>query len=99
MEVQYRGPLPPPRMLADFEEAHPGTAAQILAMARDEQQHRHRMQRRALWCNVLIALACILGAVFVGYRGQQWVALVLGGSGLVSGVIGLIVRAWFTSHT
>ena len=86
-------------MLADFEEAYPGTAAQILAMARDEQLHRHRMQSRTLWCNLAIALLCILGAVLGAYIGELWAIVILGGSGVFSGLISLVARFWLTAQT
>lgn len=42
---QYRGPLPPPRLLREFEEAVPGSAAKILDNWRDESTHRRQLER------------------------------------------------------
>ncbi len=43
--VDYRGPLPPPSMLNDYNSVLPGLAARIVQMAETEQGHAHRMQR------------------------------------------------------
>lgn len=43
--VDYRGPLPPPAMLNDYNSVLPGLAARIVQMAENEQNHAHRMQR------------------------------------------------------
>lgn len=42
---RFSGPLPPPALLADYEKAVPGLAAQIVSMARQEQDHRHSLDR------------------------------------------------------
>lgn len=42
---QYSGPLPPPRLLREFEEAVPGSAAKILDNWRDESAHRRQLER------------------------------------------------------
>ena len=44
----YRGPLPSPRALREYEAALPGSAERILARAERETSHRHDMQHGAL---------------------------------------------------
>lgn len=41
---RYSGPLPHPGHLRAYEDISPGSAQQIIVMARKEQQHRHTMQ-------------------------------------------------------
>jgi uncharacterized membrane protein len=73
-EAFYEGPMPPPAMLKAFDAVVPGLANQIADMAIEEQKHRHKWERRALWNNIfteagglflgsLIAAVC---AVFAG---------------------------------
>lgn len=40
---EFRGPLPPPFILKQYDEIHPGFAEEIMQMAVNEQGHRHRM--------------------------------------------------------
>lgn len=42
----HSGPLPTPDDLAGYEQALPGAAKTIMAMAEDEQRHRHELNRR-----------------------------------------------------
>ncbi len=39
------GPLPPPEMLAQYEEILPGAAERILSMAERQAEHRQKMER------------------------------------------------------
>lgn len=39
--TSFAGPLPPPSVLADYERAQPGLAADIVTMMKEEQRHRH----------------------------------------------------------
>ncbi len=44
----FLGPIPPPAVLAGYEDVQDGLAARIVTMAEDEQKHRHKCQREAL---------------------------------------------------
>lgn len=44
----YSGPLPLPQHFAQYEEIAPGTAAKLVTMCVEEQQHRHTLQRQAM---------------------------------------------------
>jgi|LGVF01.1.fsa_nt_gb uncharacterized membrane protein len=46
--AEYSGPIPPPNILAGYEEIHPGFADRIIKMAETETAHRHEMEERAL---------------------------------------------------
>lgn len=80
--ASYRGPMPPPAMLEEFERVVPGLARQIAAMALEEQKHRHRWERRALWNDMFmqsggiflgwtIALICAVSAAFLAWAGNN----------------------------
>lgn len=43
--VSFSGPLPPPRMLQEYESVLPGLAERIVARAEKEQAFRHEMSR------------------------------------------------------
>lgn len=44
--AQFSGPLPPPGVLAGYEQAMPGAAERIFRMAENEQNNRHRKDQR-----------------------------------------------------
>ena len=46
--VEYRGPLPPPAVLVKYNEAFPGCAERIVAMAERQATHRQALESRAL---------------------------------------------------
>lgn len=75
-----RGPLPEPSILSDYDKVLPGLADRIVVMAESEKDHRHRMQSRRLELSarrsliglisgLVVALSCIILAVWVTYRG------------------------------
>lgn len=45
---QFQGPIPPPQILAGYEQLLPGAADRILAMAEKETAHRQIMEEKAL---------------------------------------------------
>ncbi|MGN0846958.1 MAG: DUF2335 domain-containing protein [Kiritimatiellia bacterium] len=42
----FNGPIPPPSVLAEYENNFPGFAERILAMAEREAQTRHELERK-----------------------------------------------------
>lgn len=44
----FSGPLPPPQILQQYNDAHPGLADRIVTMAESEQAHRHGVENTAL---------------------------------------------------
>ena len=94
VEAQYRGPLPPPKMLGAFEKEFPGTAKHILEQSVEEQKHRHRIESRALdlaaedtkhtrWVSLSALLAVLAAVVLISIFGTVpaavWSILVLVG--------------------
>lgn len=49
----FQGPLPPPEILIKYNEACPGAAERILAMAEKNQTHRHQLEQRVIPSGIL----------------------------------------------
>jgi len=85
----WSGPLPAPESLIKYNEAAPGAADKIIAMAESEMQHRHELEKKALADNSRLAfvstilgfLSIIVLSVLVGF------AIYQGNSGLAFGAI------------
>ncbi len=85
-EISYVGPIPPPAMLARYNEVLPGAAERILKMAEDQSGHRQYLEkavinsditqaRSGVACGFIVALAFLVAAVWVSLKGQP----ILGG--------------------
>src|SRR5207302_6355051 len=57
----YTGPIPEPQALAAYEQINVGLANRIVTMAEKEQGHRHKIENRRNWAQILITF---LGQVF-----------------------------------
>jgi uncharacterized membrane protein len=68
----WRGPLPPPQVLAEYNKAFPGCAERIFAMAEQQSQHRRtieadviesdiRLRDRGQICAMVLATMVIIG--------------------------------------
>jgi uncharacterized membrane protein len=93
----FSGPIPPPSLLARYNEVVQGGAERILAMAERQSKHRELLesqvvtgnlesQRRGSLYSLIIALTAILGGVFLIYTGK-------GASGLatiITALVGLV---------
>lgn len=65
--AMWKAPIPPPSVLAEYEDVVPGSAAQIMNVFTSEAGHRRRMERwqfgmqgAGLACGVFVVL-CMLG--------------------------------------
>ncbi|MBI5885617.1 MAG: DUF2335 domain-containing protein [Deltaproteobacteria bacterium] len=95
IEQRFSGPLPPPKILEQYERVLLGSAERILKMAEKEQGHRHSIQKQEVdgvfglqrWGQLfgfLIAMvAFIVGGILV-YLGHDWVGGILMGGTVVS---------------
>jgi uncharacterized membrane protein len=72
----FAGPLPPPKILEQYNVAVPGGAERILVMAEKQAVHRQTLERIALTsngrretlgqiCGVVVSLAAIAGGVIL----------------------------------
>jgi uncharacterized membrane protein len=92
----FSGPLPPPDVFKGYDDVVPGSAHEILEMARREQCHRHRMQFLEMlypylgwFAGFVCFLACVIGAVYLAMNNRLIVA------GALLGVPCLGVISWF----
>jgi uncharacterized membrane protein len=51
-EIAFEGPIPPPDMLHRYNQIIPNAAERILAMAENENRHRHDQDNKALEANI-----------------------------------------------
>lgn len=102
--ASYQGPMPPPAMLAAFDNVVPGLAREIADAAHEERRHRHRWERRALWNDIftesgglflgwILALGCACAAAFLAYLGNNIGAGILFGAPLLAMVRTIILRS------
>ncbi len=74
----FSGPLPPPEVLAGFENTQNGSADRVITMAEKEQDHRHTIEKTGLE-----------GAIAKDRRGQNYALIIclvilLGSMGLIA---------------
>lgn len=62
----FSGPLPPPELLAQYNQVLPGAAERIFAMAEAQQSHRHSMEKTIVAANIAAQkLGALLGFFLV----------------------------------
>jgi uncharacterized membrane protein len=86
--AHYSGPLPPPRMLEEYNSVLPGLAERIVNLAENDQRHVHKMDRGYLVLRftgqvaaLLIALAgLVIGGLLIadGHNIEGLTALIIG---------------------
>ena len=101
-EESYSGSLPHPKHFEQFEKALPGSAGRILAMAENEQAHRHNWETRAirfefiysifgLLSGLIVAVALIAAGIWTGITGHTGVAIAFVGASAV-GMVGAFIK-------
>jgi uncharacterized membrane protein len=100
----FSGPIPPPQILAQYDQIVPGAAERILKMAETQEVHRHGIEKKVIDSGIsnsqrgmifgfLIGMTAIVsGAVVAGMNGVAAVAggAVISTGGLVS-LVGVFV--------
>ncbi|WP_404377720.1 DUF2335 domain-containing protein [Vreelandella aquamarina] len=78
--LTYSGPLPPSSEMERYETITPGAADRILAMAEQQQRHRHNQESKENEANARIADSNIRiqDASIKEVRRGQWMGFVLG---------------------
>lgn len=71
--ASYSGPLPPPHMLQEYNDALPDGANRIVNNWETESQHRRTVESRSQILAFLVMLLAISAAVGCAYFGQPWV--------------------------
>lgn len=93
-EEYFSGPLPSPDALFGYNQALPGTADRIIALAEREASHRHAVERQLVNIHgrnstfgivlaFVLGLAAILGGVYAAVHGAD-----IAGAGVVLTAIG-----------
>jgi len=97
----YRGPLPSPAILKEFDSVVPGCAERIIRMAEKQSDHRQFLEKtvivgdskranHGLWVGGVIAVLFLVGAVFLIHEGHDWAGVALGSVDLV-GIISAFI--------
>jgi len=80
--IRYEAPLPPPRMLKEYEEALEGAADRILSILERQAEHRQGLENRRLDSGIenekrgqlygfVVALAAIIGSFVLLWKGEN----------------------------
>jgi uncharacterized membrane protein len=97
----YKGPLPSPSLLKEFDSVVPGCAERIIRMAEEQSNHRQFLEKtvivgdskranHGLWVGGAIAVLFLVGAVFLIHEGHDWAGVALGSVDLV-GIVGAFI--------
>ncbi|EHD21289.1 Protein of unknown function DUF2335, membrane [Brenneria sp. EniD312] len=81
----FRGPVPSPKMLSEYEQIMPGLANRLVKLTEDEQQHRHKVtdkaldfsykkDRRGQWMGFIISLFVLGLGVYFAAEGKDALA-------------------------
>jgi len=100
-QFTFSGPLPPPAILAQYNEAVPDGAERIIVMAETQAKHRMALEsrvvdadiRRANWglaAGFVVALVFLLVSFLLIDRGKEWPGAALGAIDLV-GLVGVFI--------
>ncbi|WP_407472221.1 DUF2335 domain-containing protein [Xanthomonas campestris] len=103
MSSRWEGPLPPPKLLAEFNELQPGLAGRIVQWAEEEGAHNRKIETRSLnWAIATriigqvfaagLAIGCLYASYHLAMAGHEVVATTLGG-----GTLTTIVFAFLSS--
>lgn len=69
----YYGPLPPPDMLREYNDALTDGANRIVSNWESESRHRRTIERRSQNLAFIIVMSAIVAAVGCAYFGQPWI--------------------------
>lgn len=99
----FTGPIPPPQVLAGYEQVLPGAANRIITMAERQSDHRQDLERRVvsanirhaeigLWLGAAVAVIMVVAAVLVAIAGHPVVGGVIGAFDVVGIVTVFVLR-------
>jgi len=95
MSATFSGPLPPPEILIQYNDALPNGAERIIVLAERQAEHRMTLERQVIEADIkransglvagfIVALAGLSAAVFLVHGGNAAAGTILGGLDLVS---------------
>lgn len=101
----FSGPLPPPGLLAKYNEVIPNGAERIIAMAEKQSAHRESIESRVVNGNVanqtrgsyfafILALVAILCGFFLIHEGRSGAGL----ASIITSVAGLVSVFFYSKH-
>lgn len=101
----FSGPVPPPSLLARYNDAIPDGAERILAMAERQSKHRELLeaqvvagnlqsQRWGSWFAFILAFTAIVGGIFLIYSGRDASGLAT----LISALVGLATVFFYSRN-
>ena len=92
--ISMTGPLPPPSILAGYEQVLSGAAERIVSMAEKEQEHRHsfdnKCQKTGILCAFLLGIGALVAGVIVIMRVPNKVGAVTGSVLGISGIASIV---------
>jgi uncharacterized membrane protein len=82
----YSGPVPPPELLAAYDEIVPGSAEKIINQFVAQGNHRMALedtvirgdQRRANWglaAGFVLAMVTVVGSLYLAYLGKEFIGI------------------------
>ncbi len=91
----FSGPLPPPEVLAQYNEIVPGAAERILKMAEEQSAHRRRLEDKTIsaqlhesgrgqWMALIVTLEFPGGSLWITHDGYPAVGATLSSATVVS---------------
>ncbi|MCK4653487.1 MAG: DUF2335 domain-containing protein [Candidatus Cloacimonetes bacterium] len=92
---QFKGPIPPPKILQQYDSILPGAADRILTMAEKQSDHRQSLEKKhvnssltdariGLWLGFSIVVISLFIAGFLLYNNKTTSGLILGGGSLIT---------------
>ncbi|MFZ3217718.1 MAG: DUF2335 domain-containing protein [Candidatus Acidiferrales bacterium] len=80
--AHFSGPIPPPEILAKYNDAIPGGAERIVAMAESQSLHRQSLEKAVIEANCrvqktgpiygfIICMTAILGGIYLVHSGKS----------------------------
>jgi uncharacterized membrane protein len=97
MRLTFSGPLPPPDVLARYNEALPNGADRIVKLAEEQAAHRRRMESRGQLLLFAFALVALVGGIVLIALGESAVGLVPI-IGAIGGLGGLFAYREYVTH-
>ena len=99
IEASFAGPLPPPSLLAKYNDIIPNGAERIMAMAERQSEHREKLESRVVngnvasqtrgsWFAFILCLVAVCGGLYLIATGKSVSGLVtiIGSLGTIGGV-------------
>ena len=102
--MSWKGPIPPPSVIREYDEVVQNGAERLFAQFEKETAHRHKLESRkqtfplieqlaARAFALVFALACLAASVYFVQQGAYAAAAVVGGVMIVSGINAFLQRS------